>query len=462
MMLSNKITIIGVVSFLFAIAASIYFYQERTVFLDISFHLFYILKDQSFAIQNYRFAAFFTQLFPLFGSSIGLSLKSISILYSVSFVILPAFVFGVVVGWYKNYKVGAAYLIYLLLIVTHTFFWIQSELPQGMAFVFLFIATLEYLYHREYVKKWAYTIILLLLILIVFSHPLVVFPIGFVGGYYFIHYKNKKSLTIKVFGLFAVIYFVKSHWFKTGYDSSAMGTVFNYTFHWSEFIRLISLKRFVEFVTHDYYWWFICFSILQVWYVYHKEYLKGIWVTLFSFLLIAIISITYPNGAEQFYLENQYQLLVFFIVIPLVNDFFEKYNYRWLIYFLVVIQVFFLMRIWKVSTLYQSRLTIYKKILATTANDPNKKIIYPISEFPKETLLMDWASSYEFWLLSTVETGETRSIIIAYQEDEFDYALSNNHCFITKWGIIDYNELNAPYFIFKDSTFYVKNSSIGL
>ncbi|MFN8416705.1 MAG: hypothetical protein U0U66_10270 [Cytophagaceae bacterium] len=459
--MSNKyISILGVLSFVLSLGASVYFYQERTVFLDISFHLFYILKDQAFAIQNYRFAAFFTQMFPMLGDFLGLPLSSIAILYSTSFVILPAIAFGVIVGVYKNYKIGAAYLIYLLLMVTHTFFWIQSELPQGMAFVFLFLATLEYWYDAvNSAKVGVGILILLLLVVIVFSHPLVIFPMGFAAGFYWLTYKDKKWKTVVIFSFFILIYGVKSIWFKTSYDSGALDTISNYSFSWSEFVHLYSFKKFAQYVVSDYYLWIASLLGLVLYYTLQNDFLKLLLVLLFNVLLVSIIGITYPNGAEQFYLENQYQLLAFFVSLPIVNVLFEKNCKQWLFVFLLVIQVAFLFRMWMVSTVYQSRLNMYKDILSTTAHDQNKKIIYSINDFPKDTLLMDWASSYEFWLLSTMETGQTRSVIIAYQENEFDYALSNNHCVITKWGAHDYSEFHSPYFVFADTSKYVKKKN---
>lgn len=52
---------IGSLTYIVLGILALVFYLERTAFLDISFHLFYILKDGDFAIQNNRFAAALTQ-----------------------------------------------------------------------------------------------------------------------------------------------------------------------------------------------------------------------------------------------------------------------------------------------------------------------------------------------------------------------------------------------------------------
>lgn len=454
--MNYKLLIWGIVSFVITLSLSIYFYLERTVFLDISFHLFYLLKDKSFAIQNYRYAAFFTQLFPLSAGELGWSLKSIAVLYSASFVLLPLIVFGLIVGCYKNLKIGVAYLFYLSVMATHSFFWIQSELPQGMAFLFLFLAVLDDFYHTNKAKSLKGLLLTLLLFLIVFSHPLVIFPMSFIGLYFWLYYIKNRWTTVVVFALFIFIYGIKSVFFKTGYDSSATDSLLNYSFSWKEVLSLPSLKLFLHYLVTDYYLWGVFFITIVLYYWLQKEFVKLLLVIMFSFALISIICITYINSIDQFYLENQYQLLAFFVVIPVSYDLTGKLNFRWIVLCLVVMQGLFVMRVCLVSKVYEKRLEYYRNIMSSTESWEKKKIIYPIALVDKEIILMDWASSYEFWLLSTIETGNTRSIIISYQKDEFDYAISNNHCFITKWGAPDYNEFKSPYFVLDDTTGYIK------
>lgn len=85
---------------------------------------------------------------------------------------------------------------------------------------------------------------------------------------------------------------------------------------------------------------------------------------------------------------------------------------------------------------------------------PQKKLIIPAQFAPMDTLLMTWGASYEFWLLSTLENNESRSIIIENDIYEFNWAKDNNKAFIAKWGNFDYQNLNKTYFKFNDTTRY--------
>lgn len=142
-MRKNTILLIASLTFLVMFILSIVFYKERTCFLDLSYLLFCILKDGDFVIQNYRLGAFFTQLFPLIGSKLGLSLKTITITYSMSFIILPLLTFLLIHIGLKNSKISIAYILFLMLMTTHTFYWTQSELPQAISFLFILIGLLD-------------------------------------------------------------------------------------------------------------------------------------------------------------------------------------------------------------------------------------------------------------------------------------------------------------------------------
>lgn len=106
----KQILIIGIFTYGVLLILSILFYKERTAFADISYHLFAILKDGTFAIQNNRFGAAITQLVPLVGSKLGLSLKAIAISYSIAFALLYLLIFIIICEYLKNTKIALAFL----------------------------------------------------------------------------------------------------------------------------------------------------------------------------------------------------------------------------------------------------------------------------------------------------------------------------------------------------------------
>jgi hypothetical protein len=136
------LSITGLITFILLFILSLYFYLERTVFVDIAYHTFYIIKDQTFAIQNYRFGATITQIFPLLATKLNLPLNNILIIYSSCFIIVYAFIYSIIVYPLKNLQLGWVLIGYLTLMMSDTFYWIQSEYQQGCALCLLFFPTI--------------------------------------------------------------------------------------------------------------------------------------------------------------------------------------------------------------------------------------------------------------------------------------------------------------------------------
>ena len=68
---------------------------------------------------------------------------------------------------------------------------------------------------------------------------------------------------------------------------------------------------------------------------------------------------------------------------------------------------------------------------------------------------MSWATPYEVWLLSTIRTGHTTSIMVTDSDNNLDWMLHHNKKFVTRWGLFKYDDLPSKYFVLQDTSFYV-------
>lgn len=450
---------VGSITFILLLILSIVYFQERTVFIDIAYHLFYILKDDAIAIQNSRFGAFITQIFPLWGSRAGLSLKGVAILYSMSFIMVPFLGFLYLLFGLKNQRIALAYLVYILLMLTHTFYWTQSELPQAMFYFFLLIGIWD-----NYLKKspsninigfWIISILLTITVCI--THPLTIFPFTFWILFMFFKGVEKRTSLLILAGLYIAVYLSKNTLFKSDYDGGAMDGVKNFIYLFPDYFTIQSTKNLARYFLYDYYVAFILFWIVFIHYLLNKKYLLLMLISTYFIGYALLVNVSYPGGGVQFYLENFYLLLAFFIAMPFVLDVLPSYkNKHFSLGLIALICLIGVFRINHRHVIYTERLDWNKALLEKTNTLDHKKLIIPAEEVPHDLLLMTWGSSYEFWLLSTLETGISRSIIIEEQAGEFDWALDQNEGFISKWGVFDYKELNPKYFNFKDKDHYVK------
>lgn len=176
-------------------------------------------------------------------------------------------------------------------------------------------------------------------------------------------------------------------------------------------------------------------------------------VSLLGYTLL--VNVSYPNGAEQFYIENLYLPLSIFVAFPLVFDVLPSWPQKKVLLGLAFVLLIRLVHIGFSHQFYTTRLHYLQEYLLQTAGDKEQKLILSSGQFPKDTLLMTWASPYEFWLLSTISTGTSRSITILDQPEAVEWAKDQKESFLTQWGVFPYAELPTRYFIFQDSSNYV-------
>lgn len=119
----------------------------------IAFHAVTILKKKTLFIQNQRFVALFSQIFPLAAQGLHFSLKGgTDGLFSRIYNLLR----GDFRGLYRlAYGPGLVMLLLSTLLVTDTFYWVQSELPQGLALLVFTFALLLVWAHPGWTERLA-------------------------------------------------------------------------------------------------------------------------------------------------------------------------------------------------------------------------------------------------------------------------------------------------------------------
>jgi len=416
-----------------------------------------MLKDGFFAIQNDRFGAFFTQLLPLAGYKAGLRLELIALLYSLSFVLLPLASFLFIDRVLKDSRTSLAYLMSLVIMTTHTFYWIQSELPQALAFLFIFVAYLERALRDDTISPVFLPVSSLLLLLVCFTHPLTIVPFAFVISYYLLKYPVRYRIILFLALGFIGQYGIRSLFFRTDYDSQAISVLQNILVYFPNYHDLQSNRNFLHYLAEDYQVFLLVFLAVCITLYLKRNMRLLICVLIFMLGHTLMVNVNYPNGADQFYLENQYCILAVMVAMPFVDLVIPSLeNVRIQFALIGALCLIGLVRMYMAHEPYSERLEWNRRLLAQSESLPGKKVIIPAGMAPLDTLFMTWGSSYELWLLSTMEGGSSRSIIIEERSNEFDWALPAERSFIVKWGVFDYDELDARYFRFSDNSTYIR------
>jgi len=458
---ANLIFIIGCLTYLILLGLAYVFYQERTLFADLAFHLFHILREGTYAIQNERFGAFFTQSVPLLGSWWGISLKPIVIAYSLVFVVYYFTIF--LINWkvLGNHRMGLCMLLLSTLMVSDTFYWIQSEYPQGLAFMLLFFALISKSTNLKKFSIIEYLLLPPLIITVAYFHPLIFIPFTFICLFFYLSKEVANTkLLIGSFAFFVLVLLLKNTLLKTHseYEAKSMAGIMNFIKLFPNYFLINKNYTFGQSLLTDFYFLPIGLGLISFQYIKQKHWLKMglVWSFFLGYLLLINVSFS-PSNFIAYYMENLYLPLALMVSVPLVYDWLPKRTAVQQALFVGAICVAAVIRIGWNHTIYTERLVWQKDFLAKTEARPNKKLIVPSYAVPKEKLLLTlWSSPYEFWLLSSLDTADSRSIVIHPNPMErFSYELDNlPDAFYTYWGNFSYQDLDKRYFHFEDTSLY--------
>jgi hypothetical protein len=455
--------LIGVIAYLLLGVLAAVFYLERTVFTDIAFHTVTILKKKTLFIQNQRFVAAFTQLFPLAAQGMNLSLKGVLMAYSVGFVAYYGLIFLAVTLWLRQWKMGLVMLLLSTLMVTDTFYWIQSELPQGLALLALTFAVMLRYRTPEGFAGWQLGLLFVLWFAVAYAHPMLAFPAFFMLIFFWRKSPSRTAIHPKLVvasGIFVLLILLLKNKVlgSSGYDTEAMSRVSNLQKLFPNYFDLASNRDFLRWCLTDFYLLPIGFFATEIFYFWQKKWNKLLLFNAFFFAYLLLVNVSIPDGFHRFYLENLYLPLSLFVAVPIVFDVLPRFGEngewpKWGFGLLALCLVVRLVNIGLAHRLWTARLDWERNFMKENPG----KLLVPESNVPMDKLLMSWGSSFEFMLLSSLENpSDTRLIAIDEDPNRLTWATDRPRAVITEWEMWDYDQLPHRYFNPQDTTLYIK------
>jgi len=214
--------------FLLLLGGAFYFNEERVLFCDASYILVRILNTGWFQIQEYRYGSAITQAFPYIGMKLGLPLKTIVVLYSISFNI---FYLAVVIWLLRCGERSLAILMsfYFLLLVSDTYFWTNNEIHQAVAWMFLMFSGMFWMKRNGFHPMLQITVFSVLAFFTLFTHPLILMSFVFLWVFYISQaslwpFSTKWTIGFSaiVIAIIAIRFWVSLSFSKYGYDADKM------------------------------------------------------------------------------------------------------------------------------------------------------------------------------------------------------------------------------------------------
>jgi hypothetical protein len=428
---------------------SITFYKERVVFTDAAHYMLYLTKTGTIYTQHYRYGAVLLQLLPLLGIHAGLSLDKIILLYSISFSLYYFSCYALCGFVFKDYKMAIVLLLFNILFATHTFYYMISELPLGIAMLLVLFA---YLRNREKLSVLSIIVSAILLVTAVFLHPMTLFVIVFSLVFFYLSYPDIISKTKIYFlsGLYITIYIVKKYYFTGPYDAHGAEALNNFKTLYPHYVHLYSNKNFLKNCIDRYYWLPTISIIILIVYLAKRQWLKLMLFGVFMVGFLLMVNVSFPTDyTTDFYIENLYLPMGLFVALPFVFDVIPILQEKRLsVAAIFLISVTACVRIYANSKPYVNRLNWERSFLDKHLNE---KLLMQQTKAQLDTLLMTWGTPYEFWMISTTEYHQTASIIIGEDIGYLTWATKEKNKFVVAWDSFAYNALPSKYFIFKDS-----------
>ncbi|MBS1783092.1 MAG: hypothetical protein JSS78_08495 [Bacteroidetes bacterium] len=449
--MNRKAYYFGFLAFAALLAMSIVYYKERTMFSDMAFYLFQIVKNGNFIFFHGRFIAAFTEIFPLLAVKASYPLWVVALSYSVGVIIFNWVAYIMCGSLFKRYDFALLILFLNLLFVTDVFYWMISELLLGLTLLVVFFALL---YKPKFNQLGLRSILasLFFIPVLVWAHPMILIAFSFTVLFFLL--SKQQPIAKQTLYMALVVYVlasvVKRLFFTDEYDQGAYGGLKNFISLFPNYFTQFSQKNFVKNWIHKYYWIPVLGLANVVLYFRQKAWWKLILFGCYAIGFIMLINISFPtNATPDVYWENLYSPLAIIIGIPFVFDVMPAIQSK--ILNGIIVAAIIISGIIRINSyqFYKERLVWLRTFLQEHRKE---KLLLDKSQVPTKMLVLLWGSSYEFWLLSTIENGQTASLIITNDANALEWGTHKGNEWLSNWGAFPYKELPSNYFKFSDST----------
>ncbi|HYW97287.1 MAG TPA: hypothetical protein VE870_16965 [Bacteroidales bacterium] len=447
--------IIENIFFLVLLTFSLVFAKERIINSDAGFYFFKLVNFGHFNIEHGRYSAFISQIALLAGVKIGLSLKTLLYLYSASFIVLFWLVYILVRNGLKNKGAALAILMTIAVGATHSNYRPVSESTQGLVYALVFFAILFAPFKQVSESRRMVLRTLLSLITIVlcyFAHPLTIFPVLFIIGFYTIERRAWKSYLPWILLLFTlVLYAFKFLVTKdSSYEGGKLSGLDIITQNLPRFFSIYSTKYLVKRLLNVYLVSTILFLALNIYYLWKKDYLKWIFTNTFILGFVLIYNLDYYAGGSDIEMDKNLMTMNLLIFLPFATDIYYNENIReWLRpVFMILVLGFSVITLLHPRKIYRQRISYYEELNDALQAQTGHKFYTEEENISKKVLFL-WGVPFESLIISSLDGPvHSRTIYPVKNLNDLPGYIGDPDLFLCtffwpKWNI---DELNPHYF----------------
>jgi hypothetical protein len=455
----KHIRILGhIVFFIYAFMA-VYFYLERTLYIDSAYSIFNIINAEFFTVEAKRYSVVIPQVFPLLAIHAGLPLKGILLVFSLSFIIVYYLVFLICTYTLKNEIAGITIVLVLCLMIRQSFFHIVTETHQGLIYSCLFYAFLESqnIKNRNTLLGHFYHLGAgsLIILLCFFSHPATIFSLVFILTFILFDKKDYKNVRYPYFILLIfIIYLIKALYTDSNsYEGGFFAELKNSPTVIKSFFDIYSTQFLLTRFFQLYITAFILLASTVLFYLFKKEYKKLVIFPGMIFSALFITNIIYNKGDSDIMMERAYMPFAVMIGIAFFKDLYPfLYGKSKILAPMVVVTIlgFSIINIITTSSIFKNRIAYIGNLINnTSAIDSNRKYLLAKEDVNMDIVHIPWTFAVETLLYSSLDDPKASKTIYLFDKAEnFDFNRSNEMLFLALpfWLEWDVKSLNNRYF----------------
>lgn len=442
-----KLRFTSVFAIIFVIAhaiAAILLCRER-LFLDSAYYFFHVVNEQGFRIEHQRIILALSQSLLLAGVWLHLPLRYLLEIYSITPVIYSALLIYISLRYFKSE--ATAWLI-MITNVCGTFFLYFSPMYE-VSYAAISLSFLWLLTDRGFYQSPIQILIyVLLLAMILFGYPLMIFGILFMMGYHFLQHRRIPVQLILIYAVAIVAWFAVKYFLITDYERGKV-TISSNEYHGilKSMLSFGFAKRAIGFLFKTYTAPMIGLIIFIVCNIRTRRYANAAFACLSIVVYVFVVNFSYRGEGlvHSNNFERMYLLLIPLCMAPVAFYLYPAFNsgVKWILIALVsVLCINNTMNLWHHAGWYSWRLAMLHNVYQPFSDKGCSKAAVKWDAIPE---LDEWSTGMEALIYSS-EKG--RSIILSDVEmvNQEKAVLDKTHFVLRLDEVLSYDDLNHRYF----------------
>lgn len=435
--------------FLVTAVLAVIFFRER-IAADGAYYLLQVADSENFRIEHQRFILAVSQVLPLLGVKLGLSLKAVMMLNSLNPVVIFYLLFLYCVFFLRDRNAGIALILVQTLGVLHMYYCPMYEIWYGTA---LLVPIYSHLRHNRHHKGIDLVLLVLLMVTALFSHPLVFIPLLL---FILLDAWEKRFLVWRQLVLYTVVFagwYVIKKLLITDYETGKMSLLnisenksYANLFHFSYLWML--MKYIMTYYTVP----LLMFLFTVSFYIVRKSWMRAFLLSAFFFGVLLLVNLTHEtNPVQTLYFERMYMPLVTIGLLPFMYDFYTQLAFR-NVYGGVLVALVVCWRLWLFTenrTYYVTDAARKQQLIRIAQASGGSKFIMADEDFAGCQKYADWSLPMETLLVSALD-GKDKCVTIVTREDldaeNNRSKLNENNFLFRRWDLRNDEQVNGKYF----------------